>query len=126
MPELSLYEAGQRIAQLARSYHFSFFEHWPSDRAGHRGSLAEAVKHLEMLDEAIGGLLADWDDEHGLLIITSDHGNIEDKSQRQHTTNPVPTILVGQGHADLAQQINNLADIANVVRRYLGVTNPES
>jgi bisphosphoglycerate-independent phosphoglycerate mutase (AlkP superfamily) len=79
------------------------------------------VKHLEMIDEAVGGLLAAWDDEHGLLIITSDHGNIEDKSQRQHTTNPVPTILVGQNHADFAQQISDLTDIAQVVRCYLGL-----
>ena len=121
MPELTLFEAGQRIAAIARTYHFSFFEHWPSDRAGHRGSLAEAVTHLQMIDEAIGGLLAAWDDEHGLLIITSDHGNIEDKSQRQHTYNPVPTILVGQGHAAFAEQITDLTDIATVVRRYLGL-----
>ena len=121
MPELSLFAAGQRIAAIARTYHFSFFEHWPSDRAGHRGSLAEAVKHLEVIDEAVGGLLDAWDDEHGLLIITSDHGNIEDKSQRQHTMNPVPTILVGQDHADFAHQISDLTDIARVVRRYLGL-----
>ena len=120
MPQLSLFEAGQRIAAIARTYHFSFFEHWPSDRAGHRGSLAEAAKHLEIIDKAIGGLLAAWDDEHGLLIITSDHGNIEDKSQRQHTRNLVPTILVGLDHAVFAQQINNLTDIADLVRQYLG------
>jgi hypothetical protein len=121
MPELSLFAAGQRIAAIARTYHFSFFEHWPSDRAGHRGSLADAVKHLEVIDEAIGSLLDAWDDEHGLLIITSDHGNIEDKSQRQHTYNPVPTILVGQNHTAFAPEINDLTDIAMVVRRYLGL-----
>jgi bisphosphoglycerate-independent phosphoglycerate mutase (AlkP superfamily) len=83
--------------------------------------LADAVKHLEVIDEAIGGLLDAWDDEHGLLIITSDHGNIEDKSQRQHTYNPVPTILVGQNHTAFAPEINDLTDIAMVVRRYLGL-----
>ena len=124
MPQLTLHEAGQRIAAIAHTYHFSFFEHWPSDRAGHRGSLADAAKHLEMIDTAVGGLLADWDDEHGLLIITSDHGNIEDKSQRQHTYNPVPTILVGQNHAALAEQIHNLADIAAVIRQFLELLTP--
>ena len=29
---------------------------------------------------ALGGLFEAWDDERGLLIITSDHGNIEDKT----------------------------------------------
>ena len=122
IPRLTLPQAGRRIAAIAQTYHFSFFEHWPSDRSGHRGSLAQAVRHLEMLDEAIGGLLDAWDDGRGLLIITSDHGNIEDKSQRQHTRNPVPTILVGAAHAGLAPSIHDLADIAAVVRRYLGLS----
>ncbi|MEW5988772.1 MAG: alkaline phosphatase family protein [Chloroflexota bacterium] len=122
VPVLSLSEAGRRIAKLAQEYHFSFFEHWPSDRPGHRGSLAQAAHHLEMLDEAIGGLLDTWDDD-GLLIITSDHGNIEEKDHRQHSYNPVPTILVGRGHAELADGIDNLADIAGIVRKALVIGN---
>lgn len=119
MPPITLDEAGQRLAQLAATYPFSFFEHWPSDHFGHRGSLAEAARHLETLDTALGSLIAHWPHQHGLLIITSDHGNIEDKSHRQHTTNPVPTILVGTNHAHYATQIATLADIAPVVRQHL-------
>jgi len=121
IPVMSLPEAGQKIAAIAATYQFSFFEHWPSDRAGHRGTLAEAVEHLQMIDAALSGLLDAWDDERGLLIITSDHGNIEEKDHRQHTRNPVPTILVGSNHRQLTQQIHSLADIAGVVRAFLGL-----
>ncbi len=121
MPVLTLAEAGQQISAVARNHHFSFFEHWPSDRSGHRGPLQDAAKHLEMLDSALVGLIENWDDEQGLLIITSDHGNIEEKDHRQHTRNPVPTILIGQGHADLALDVDDLTDIAVVVRRALGL-----
>lgn len=121
MPLLTLAEAGQRLVQLATAYRFSFFEHWPSDRLGHRGTLAEAARHLEMLDTVLGSLIAHWPDDNGLLIITSDHGNIEDKSHRQHTTNPVPTIVVGVNHAHYASQIETLADIAPVVRHHLNL-----
>lgn len=124
IPQLTLAESGQRIAQLATNYHFSFFEHWPSDRAGHRGTLQAAAKHLAQIDTALSGLLNAWDDERGLLIITSDHGNIEEKDHRNHTLNPVPTILVGQGHADLAQQVHDLTDIAKVVRQFLSNHSP--
>lgn len=124
VPLLTLHDAGRQIATIARTYHFSFFEHWPSDRRGHRGSLQTAVAHLEMIDGALGGLLAAWDDAHGLLIITSDHGNIEAKDHRNHTLNPVPTILVGLDHAELGAQISNLTDIAGVVRRVLGLPVP--
>jgi 2,3-bisphosphoglycerate-independent phosphoglycerate mutase len=119
IPVLELAEAGQRIAAVAREYSFSFFEHWPTDRSGHRGSLAQAVRHLEALDEAVGGLLSCWDDGAGLLIITSDHGNIEEKNHRRHSRNPVPAILVGQGHAELAALVHDLTGIAAVVRQCL-------
>jgi 2,3-bisphosphoglycerate-independent phosphoglycerate mutase len=120
IPILAPVEAGRQIAALARQYTFSFFEHWPSDRAGHRGSLAEAVQHLELLDTVLGSLMAAWDDTAGLLIITSDHGNIEEKNHRQHTLNPVPTILVGARHAEFAAQVYDLTDIAAVVRQAWG------
>jgi 2,3-bisphosphoglycerate-independent phosphoglycerate mutase len=119
IPLLTLPEAGQRLARLARNYHFSFFEHWPTDARGHRGPLDEAAAHLETIDAVIGGLLSAWDDARGLLIITSDHGNIEDKTHRNHTRSRVPTILIGQNHAQLAAQIHNLTDIAAIIRKTL-------
>lgn len=118
-PLYSHHEAGVKLAKIGADYRFSFFEHWPSDRLGHRGTLEEARSHLENLDQVYGGLLEGWDDEKGLLIITSDHGNIENKSHRNHTKNPVATILIGRGHAELADHITDLTDIAKVVRRYL-------
>jgi hypothetical protein len=119
IPILSLEEAGRQIGSIARGYTFSFFEHWPSDRSGHRGPLEQAVEHLEVLDEVIGSLIDSWDDEKGLLIVASDHGNIEEKDHRRHSRNPVPTILVGRDHALLAEMIHDLADIAVVVRTFL-------
>lgn len=121
IPVVSLPEAGRRIANLAAEYDFSFFEHWPTDQAGHRGTLADAVAHLEALDAVVGGLLSAWDESRGLLIITSDHGNLEEKDHRQHTRNPVPTILFGRDHARYATMIHDLTDIAGIVRACLGL-----
>lgn len=121
IPILTLPEAGRRIAAIARSHTFTFFEHWPSDRRGHRGSLDEAVTHLEMIDAVLGGLFAAWDNQNGLLIITSDHGNIEAKDRRNHTENPVPTIIMGSDHIELATLVHDLTDIARVIRRFLNL-----
>ncbi|HEX6384619.1 MAG TPA: metalloenzyme, partial [Anaerolineae bacterium] len=77
------------------------------------------------LDAVIGGLLDAWNDEAGLLVITSDHGNIEEKIHRQHTRNPVPTILAGRRHAGLADQIHDLTDIATIVREILALPQPQ-
>lgn len=124
IPVMTLRQSGARIAEIARGYQFSFFEHWPSDRSGHRGTLEKAAAHLEMIDAVLGGLLDSWDDEHGLIIITSDHGNIEEKDHRRHTLNPVPTILIGRHHKDLAPAIQDLTEIAAVVRQVLQLPQP--
>lgn len=121
IPTYSLSTAGAKIAAIAETHTFSFFEHWPSDRLGHRGTAEEAARHLELLDSVLGSLITHWADGDSLLIITSDHGNIEDKSSRRHTENPVPTIVVGEGHAQLADRITSLTDIAPVVRGWLGL-----
>jgi hypothetical protein len=119
IPTMSLSEAGRQIANVARQYDFSFFEHWPSDRSGHRGPIDQATQHLEMIDQVVTSLIDSWDHQHDLLIITSDHGNIEEKNHRQHSRNPVPTILIGPNHAQLALKINDLAGVAEVVRIFL-------
>lgn len=124
IPVLTLPEAGRRIAAVATEHDFSFFEHWPTDQTGHRGSLADAVAHLEAIDDVIGGMLEAWDETRGLLLLTSDHGNLEEKGHRQHTRNPVPTILIGREHARHAASIRDLTDIAAVVRDCLGLPVP--
>jgi len=122
LPLMTQREAGQHITTLAQEYTFSFIDHWPTDHIGHRGTLETAVKQLEHIDAVLAGILSNWDYENGLLIITSDHGNIEDLSQRRHTENPVPTILIGRDHAHLAPHIHDLTDIAKVVKQFLGYT----
>jgi len=94
-PVLAPEEAGMRIAELAAGYELAFFEYWLSDYAGHGQDMAAALNLLAAFDEVLGGLLAAWDDEAGIILITSDHGNLEDLSVRGHTTHPVPAVVIG-------------------------------
>ncbi len=105
-------EAGRKLAEAARAYPFAFFEHWLTDYLGHRGSLAEARALLETFDAVLGGLLDAWDDASGLIIITSDHGNLEDLSHRRHTRNPVPGIIIGAARRAFADGLHDLAGFA--------------
>jgi hypothetical protein len=120
-PLYSLREAGRRLAQSALGRAFTFFEHWPTDIVGHRGTLPEAVAAVEKLDGVLGGLLEAWDDERGLIVVTSDHGNLEDMGTRHHTLNLVPTILVGGARAAFADGLIDLTGFAPAVRRVLGL-----
>lgn len=94
-PLLTPHQAGQRLAELAQGYDFAFFEYWLTDYAGHAQEMETAVKLLERFDRVLGGLLDTWVDQRGLILLTSDHGNLEDLSTRRHTANPVPALLIG-------------------------------
>jgi hypothetical protein len=95
VPILSYYEAGKQLATLAQATDFSFFEYWVSDYAGHEQDMDKSVALLESFDQVLGGLLAHWDYQKGIIFITSDHGNMEDLGTRRHTVNPVPGLLIG-------------------------------
>jgi 2,3-bisphosphoglycerate-independent phosphoglycerate mutase len=88
-------DAGRLWAKLARQVNLSWFDYWLSDYVGHRGSFQQATALLEGLDEVLDGLLGSWDVEHDLIVMTSDHGNLEDLRARAHTLNPVPCLVVG-------------------------------
>ena len=112
-PVISAEEAGERLNRLTNQNDFCFFEYWLSDYTGHKRDMQTAATILKTFDQVLGGLLASWDDDQGLILITSDHGNLEDLSVRNHTRNPVPAILIGsQKMRDrFTQDLKDLSDI---------------
>ena len=114
-------EAGARLAQSALERAFTFFEHWLTDVVGHRGTLADAVRVVESFDAVIGGLLEAWDDARGLIVVTSDHGNLEDMSTRHHSLNRVPTLVIGAARAAFAEGLIDLTRFAAAVQRTLRI-----
>jgi hypothetical protein len=121
IPLLTPAQAGQRLSGLAESYDFAFFEYWLSDVAGHQQDLDSACALLETFDQVLAGLLESWQDGEGLILICSDHGNLEDLRVRQHTLNPVPALAIGDPHKrrELMRGWRNLTDIAPAICRLL-------
>jgi hypothetical protein len=119
-PQLSPSQAGQRLAELALNFDFSFFEYWLSDYAGHQQDMPAALALLEQFDAVFGELCANWDMNHDLILLTSDHGNLEDLSTRRHTANPVPLLLVGSPVARSAfAEVSNLTEVAGKISQLL-------
>ncbi len=118
-PVYSAYEAGRVMVEISRNYDFAFFSHWMTDTLGHRGTLAEAVPLLETFDAVMRGALDTWDDDEGLMIITSDHGNFEHIGDRRHTLNPVPTVVIGRRREEFADSFSALTDITPRIERLL-------
>jgi len=117
-PLYSPEEAGRLLAMLVRQRTLTFFSTWVTDVLGHRGPFDRAVALLERFDRVMAGLLADWPAD-ALLIMTSDHGNMEDLSTRRHTENDVPTLIIGPGHAALADPVRDLTGLAPLALRAL-------
>ncbi len=72
-------------------------------------------------DQVLGGLLDAWDDNSGLILVTSDHGNLEDLATHRHTSNPVPALLVGAEalRRPFAADLHDLTGIAPAIERFL-------
>ncbi len=98
-------EAGRRLVHLLARHDFVLFEYWHTDRAGHSRNREQAVEVLERFDGFLEGILASIDFSRTLLVMTSDHGNIEDLSVKTHTRHPVPLVLAGFHHRRLAEDI---------------------
>jgi hypothetical protein len=112
-PVMTPSQAGVRLAELGRGYDLAFFEYWLSDYAGHSQDMNGAQSLLTTFDQMLGGLLESWDDQEGIILITSDHGNMEDLSTRRHTANPVPALIVGDPKLR-GEFIAELTDITGV------------
>jgi 2,3-bisphosphoglycerate-independent phosphoglycerate mutase len=102
VPIISPADAGRRLVALADAADFTLFEYYLTDKAGHSRDRARAGKVLMELDEFVGAIMEAVDESDCLLVVTSDHGNLEDLSSRVHTLNPVPLAARGKGAASLA------------------------
>ena len=72
-----------------------------------------------MLDAFVESCLASVDLQEVTVILTSDHGNIEDLSVRNHTLNDVPTMIWGRGRNFAASAISDLTDITPTIIKLL-------
>lgn len=110
-PVMDARQSGQALGLLAKNYDFALFEYWASDYAGHRQEMDDAIRLMETFDEVLGGLIEEWDE--GLILVTSDHGNMEDLSTRKHTPAAVPALVIGD-KAARNEFIHGMEDISHI------------
>lgn len=121
LPTISSEEAGQHLWSIAAKHDFTLFEYWLTDHAGHSRDMDFSVDILERFDGLLGGLLEKFDFANSLVVLISDHGNIEDLSTKSHTRNPVPCMVVGEKRKEFSAHIKNLAHITPTISKFLNV-----
>lgn len=120
VPELTLQEAGKRLARFSDIYDFVLYEYYFTDDAGHSQSMEKAIVTLQNVDRLLEGIVEHFNFKKNLFLLTSDHGNIEDVSTKSHTRNPVPLLAMGIGHEAVARKVKRLVDVAPAVVRLIG------
>lgn len=119
LPLITPREAGSHLAGIAMAYDLTVFEFFLTDLAAHgRISMAPA-QVVEMLDALLGGVLEAADLNALLVLLVSDHGNLEDGRHTTHTRNPVPALLIGHGREVVREGLQAITDVTPAICRWL-------
>jgi hypothetical protein len=119
-------EAGRHLAAVAAGAELTVWETFLTDLAAHGRWELRVEDALARLDGLLAGLLAAARDQPDLtILLTSDHGNLEDSTRRTHTANPVPLLVVGP-QADRFVGLRSILDVTPAILAVLGVEEPSN
>ncbi len=138
-PAMSAHKIVSTTLEHFKDYDFILVNLANGDMVGHTGNLKASKEAVEVLDESVEKLVTAMLKENGTILITADHGNVEeminletDKIDKEHSTNPVPLWIISptnqfaQAPGPLAQLVPTgiLADIAPTILDYYGIKKP--
>jgi 2,3-bisphosphoglycerate-independent phosphoglycerate mutase len=133
-PEMSAAEITERLVEAIGSdrYDFIIVNYANPDMVAHTGVWEAAVHAAEVVDGCLARVEAASLAAGGALIITADHGNIEEmrdaagNPQTAHTTSPVPLVLVAESWRGARPRDGILADVAPTICQLMGLSPPPS
>jgi 2,3-bisphosphoglycerate-independent phosphoglycerate mutase len=103
-----------------------------ADMVGHTGNFEASVKAVEVIDECLGKVIDAAIVKKGKVVITADHGNIEQlidydtgMPHTAHTTNLVPVILVDEERKKCRLNQGSGVDIAPTLLQLLCLPQPQ-
>ena len=130
-PEMSAPELTARLVDAIQSgkYDVIICNVANPDMVGHTGKLSAAKRAVETVDSLLTRVTAAIDEAGGEMLITADHGNVEQmkdpgsgQNHTAHTTNPVPFLFHGRPATVAAA--GSLRDIAPTMLMLLGLSQP--
>jgi 2,3-bisphosphoglycerate-independent phosphoglycerate mutase len=112
-------DAGRNLATIAAGADLTVWETFLTDLAAHGRWGLRVDDALTRLDGLLDGLLAEGPDDLTVLL-TSDHGNLEDSTHRVHTKNPVPLLAVGPS-AGSFEGLRSLLEVTPTILETLAI-----
>jgi 2,3-bisphosphoglycerate-independent phosphoglycerate mutase len=128
-PEMSARAITEALTGAIRAGNYDFIvaNYANPDMVGHTGVWDAAVRAAEVVDWCLSDVVRAVLAADGALVITADHGNIEQmrdeagEPQTKHTTAPVPCVLVSKAHRGVRLRDGILADVAPTLCELLGI-----
>lgn len=118
IPKISASDAAYRILNILPEHDLVLYEYYLTDKAGHNQSPEDASRVLQPLDEFLNVIIK-HKKSTDTLVISSDHGNLEDLSVKTHTGNPVPLFVLGEKASDF-HSVQSLTDVKPALMKALG------
>lgn len=118
VPVISEETAADRVINAADKYDFVLLEYYLTDKAGHDRIPDFASEVLDKLDRLLLSLIKSAGPKGHTLLLTSDHGNLEDLSTRSHTRNRVPFFVTGKGAA-IFSKAETIQDVTPLCMEWL-------
>jgi len=118
LPRREPEEAGAILHREAMKADFSLFEYFETDRAAHAMDREAADRCLGDLSATLETILSLADPDQLLVLVASDHGNLEDLTVKTHTKNPA--IFTAWGTWNNLPDPKSLLDITPLIRSALG------
>lgn len=119
VPMFTPEEAADILAASVDRYDFILYEYFLTDKAGHSQDMEIAREEIVKLGRFVSQFLKNIDLKNTLIILTSDHGNIEDLSTKSHTKNLAMTLLWGEGNQLVADKLKSIVDVTPVIINHL-------
>lgn len=111
IPKITATDAAKRLLNVVPDYDLVLYEYYLTDKAGHNQSFEDAERVIKPLDEFLLHIIK-HKRSGDVLVITSDHGNLEDLSVKTHTRRDVPLFVLGEGieHFDEVKSLVGVKD----------------
>lgn len=96
IPGISPRQAATRLLERSNDYDLLLYEYYLTDKAGHSQDPGKAKEVLSTYEQFLSELI-NRKSTKDTIVLSSDHGNLEDLSVKTHTLNRVPLFVLGPG-----------------------------
>jgi len=125
----------------SRAFDFALVNYANGDAIAHTANLDAAIEAVRVIDREIGRVLEVAENPDTVVLITIDHGNIEEMidpmtgaPESQHDPSPVPLHIMAPQYKGkrfinqdslVREQLGSLADVAPTLLELMGIPKPE-